>query len=66
MQKKKVKLKHLLLDQFETQGHPFYSSARIWDDGVIKPSDTRKVLSIALSAVYKNKDYKTNYGVFRM
>ena len=64
MQKKKIKLKHLL-DQFETQGHPFYSSA-IWDDGVIKPSDTRKVLSIALSAVYKNKEYKTNYGVFRM
>ena len=64
--KEENKIKAPLLDQFETQGHPFYSSARIWDDGVIKPSDTRKVLSIALSAVYKNKEYKTNYGVFRM
>ena len=64
--KEESKIKTPLLDQFETQGHPFYSSARIWDDGVIKPSDTRKVLSIALSAVYKDKEYKTNYGVFRM
>ena len=64
--KEESKIKAPLLDQFETQGHPFYSSARIWDDGVIKPSDTRKVLSIALSAVYKDKEYKTNYGVFRM
>mgnify|MGYP003341785996 FL=1 len=64
--KEESKIKAPLLDQFETQGHPFYSSARIWDDGVIKPSDTRKVLSIALSAVYKHKDYKTDYGVFRM
>ncbi|MFX5522626.1 carboxyl transferase domain-containing protein, partial [Acinetobacter baumannii] len=37
-------------DQYETQGHPYYSSARLWDDGIIDPIDTRRILGLALEA----------------
>jgi len=58
--------KQPILDTYEEQGHPYYASARLWDDGVIDPADTRKVLSLALSATL-NKDIEdTRYGVFRM
>ena len=39
-----------LLEQYETQGHPYYASARLWDDGVIDPAETRKVLGLGISA----------------
>ncbi|MBT7672582.1 MAG: hypothetical protein HN609_09685, partial [Proteobacteria bacterium] len=48
------------------QGHPIYSSARLWDDGIIEPTDTRKVLSIALSTVSNAPVTKSEFGVFRM
>jgi 3-methylcrotonyl-CoA carboxylase beta subunit len=41
-------------DQYETQGHPYYSSARLWDDGVFDPADTRRMLALGLSAVGKS------------
>lgn len=53
-------------DQFEAQGHPYYASARLWDDGVIDPADTRKVLALALSASYNAPIADTKFGVFRM
>ena len=54
-------------EQYETQGHPYYASARLWDDGVIDPVDTRGVLSLALSAAMNRPaDAETPFGVFRM
>lgn len=59
-----------LVEQYEKQAHPYYSSARLWDDGIIDPKDTRSVLGLALEVVNsKNKDSNLNssdYGVFRM
>ncbi len=52
--------------QYETQGHPYYASARLWDDGIIKPTDTRMVLGLALSAALNAPIEKTDFGVFRM
>jgi 3-methylcrotonyl-CoA carboxylase beta subunit len=53
-------------DQYERQGHPYYATARIWDDGVIDPADTRTVLGLALSAAANAPLAETRYGVFRM
>ena len=55
-----------ILDQYEHQGHPYYSSARLWDDGVIDPADTRMVLGLALSATLNQPPEPTKFGVFRM
>jgi 3-methylcrotonyl-CoA carboxylase beta subunit len=52
--------------QYERQGHPYYSSARLWDDGVIDPADTRMVLALALSASLNAPEQETRFGVFRM
>jgi 3-methylcrotonyl-CoA carboxylase beta subunit len=52
--------------QYETQGHPYYASARLWDDGVIDPADTRMVLGLGLSAALNAPVEKTTFGVFRM
>jgi 3-methylcrotonyl-CoA carboxylase beta subunit len=53
-------------DQYERQGHPYYATARLWDDGVIDPADTRRVLGLAL-AVASNAPFEdTRFGVFRM
>ncbi|TNE61345.1 MAG: methylcrotonoyl-CoA carboxylase [Alphaproteobacteria bacterium] len=53
-------------DQYEEQGHPYYASARLWDDGVIDPADTRRVLGLALSASMNAPIEPTRFGVFRM
>ena len=53
-------------DQYETQGHPYYASARLWDDGVIDPVDTRMVLGLSLSAAMNAPIGDTRFGVFRM
>jgi 3-methylcrotonyl-CoA carboxylase beta subunit len=52
--------------QYETQGHPYYSTARLWDDGVIDPKDTRTVLGLALSAAANAPLEAPGFGVFRM
>jgi 3-methylcrotonyl-CoA carboxylase beta subunit len=52
--------------QYETEGHPYYATARLWDDGVIKPADTRQVLGLALSATLNAPIEDTRFGVFRM
>jgi len=52
--------------QYETQGHPYYATARLWDDGVIDPAQTRRVLGLALSASLNAPIEKTQFGVFRM
>lgn len=55
-----------ILEQYERQGHPYYSSARLWDDGVIDPAQTRQVLALALSASLNAPIEPTPFGVFRM
>jgi 3-methylcrotonyl-CoA carboxylase beta subunit len=52
--------------QYETQGHPYYASARLWDDGVIDPAATRRVLALALSASLNAPIEPTEFGIFRM
>jgi 3-methylcrotonyl-CoA carboxylase beta subunit len=52
--------------QYEVQGHPYYASARLWDDGVIDPADTRMVLGLGLSAALNAPVEQTRFGVFRM
>jgi 3-methylcrotonyl-CoA carboxylase beta subunit len=53
-------------DQYETQGSPYYSTARLWDDGVIDPADTRRVLGMGLAAAANAPIPEPNYGIFRM
>ena len=55
-----------ILDRYESQGHPYYASARLWDDGVIDPAQTRQVLGLALSASLNKPIGETRFGVFRM
>ena len=58
--------KQPILDQFGRQSHPYYSSARLWDDGVIDPQDTRRVLALGLSAAMNAPIAEPKFGVFRM
>ena len=58
--------KNPIRDQYETQGHPYYASARLWDDGIIDPADTRRVLALGLSAALNAPIEPTRFGVFRM
>ena len=60
------KFKAPILAQYEEQGHPYYASARLWDDGVIDPAETRNVLGLALSAALNAPIEPTKFGVFRM
>ena len=53
-------------DQYEAEGHPYYASARLWDDGIIDPTDTREVLGLSISAALNRPIEETKFGVFRM
>ena len=53
-------------DKFEAEGHPYYATARLWDDGIIMPSETRRVLGLAFSAALNAPVPETKFGVFRM
>jgi len=61
-----AEIKQPILDQYEHQGHPYYSTARLWDDGVIDPAQTRDVLALALSAALNAPIEPTTFGLFRM
>ncbi len=60
------KIKAPIREKYEREGHPYYASARLWDDGVIDPADTRRVLGLGLSAALNAPIEETRYGVFRM
>ncbi|KAJ3063598.1 Methylcrotonoyl-CoA carboxylase beta chain, mitochondrial [Podochytrium sp. JEL0797] len=61
------KFKKPIMDMYEREGHPYFASARLWDDGIIDPSDTRKVVGLGLSASLNGMPFdKTKFGVFRM
>ncbi|MGR4869009.1 carboxyl transferase domain-containing protein [Variovorax sp. LARHSF232] len=53
-------------DQYEVQGHPYYATARLWDDGIIDPADTRRVLALALAATRNAPVPEPKFGIFRM
>ena len=59
-------LKAKVVEAYDKEGSPYYSTARLWDDGIIDPADTRRVLSLCLSAAAKPVPEDTKYGVFRM
>ena len=55
-----------ILDTYEREGSPYFATARLWDDGVIDPMDTRRVLSLGLEAALHAPIPETRFGVFRM
>ena len=55
-----------ILEQYEFQSHPYYASARLWDDGIIDPADTRLIIGLSLSAAMQVPIENTRFGVFRM
>jgi 3-methylcrotonyl-CoA carboxylase beta subunit len=61
-----AEFKQPLRDQFEVEGNPYYATARLWDDGIIAPSETRRVLALAYSAALNAPVGETRFGVFRM
>ncbi len=63
---RKTRSRQPIKEQYEHQGHPYYASARLWDDGVIDPADTRMVLGLGLSAALNAPIADTKFGVFRM
>lgn len=60
------RFKQPILDMYDTQGHPFYASARLWDDGIIDPKDTREVVGHALIAALRAPIQESQFGIFRM
>ncbi|MFI4887065.1 MAG: carboxyl transferase domain-containing protein, partial [Steroidobacterales bacterium] len=58
--------KQPIREQYERQGHPYYASARLWDDGVIDPLQTRRILGLSLAAVRNAPEEETRFGLFRM
>jgi 3-methylcrotonyl-CoA carboxylase beta subunit len=58
--------KQPIADRYEAQGHPYYASARLWDDGVIDPAQTRDVIGMGLSAALNKPVSDSKFGVFRM
>jgi acetyl-CoA carboxylase carboxyltransferase component len=58
--------KRPILDKYEAEGNPYYSTARLWDDGILDPAQTRRVLGLALSATLNAPIPETQWGVFRM
>ncbi|MBK66524.1 MAG: methylcrotonoyl-CoA carboxylase [Rickettsiales bacterium] len=60
------KFKKPIRDQYETQGHPYYASARLWDDGIINPKDTRRILGMSLKTALNAPIEDTKFGIFRL
>jgi 3-methylcrotonyl-CoA carboxylase beta subunit len=52
--------------KYETEGSPYYATARLWDDGIVTPQETRRVLSLAFSSTLNTPAEPTHFGVFRM
>jgi 3-methylcrotonyl-CoA carboxylase beta subunit len=65
-QEDEEKFKAPIREKYETEGSPYYSTARLWDDGIIDPKDTRNVISLALCAIVNAPIKPLNFGVFRM
>ena len=61
-----AEFKQPILDKYEREGSPYYSTARLWDDGILDPADLRRVLGLALGVVCAAPQTETQFGVFRM
>ncbi|WP_191601966.1 carboxyl transferase domain-containing protein [Marinomonas algicola] len=61
-----VTFKQPIIDTYEHQGHPYYASGRLWDDGVIDPAQTRSIIALSLAATQNRPQTETRFGVFRM
>ncbi len=61
-----AEFKRPIIDRYDREGEPYYSTARLWDDGILDPAQTRRVLGLALSAALNKPAQPTRYGVFRM
>ena len=61
-----AEFKRPTIEMFETQSHPLYASARLWDDGIINPLKSREILALSLSAALNAPVEDTKFGVFRM
>merc|ERR1712226_1765219 len=64
--KEEMAFKAPILAKYEKEGNPYHSTARIWDDGILDPVDTRDTLGVALAACLNAPVQGTNFGVFRM
>jgi acetyl-CoA carboxylase carboxyltransferase component len=60
------KFRRPILDKYEAEGNPYYSTARLWDDGILDPAETRMALGLALSVVLNGPRQESSFGVFRM
>ncbi len=65
-EQEEAQFKQPIIDQYEQQSHPFYASARLWDDGIIDPKDTREVVGHALAAALRAPIPESTFGIFRM
>lgn len=65
-EKEEAIFKQKILEKYEKEGSCYYSSARLWDDGIIMPSDSRKVLGLSLHIALNKEIENTKFGVFRM
>ncbi|TPH12588.1 carboxyl transferase domain-containing protein [Litorilituus lipolyticus] len=65
-EEEELQFKKPIMENYEHQGHPYYASARLWDDGIIDPADTRHVLGLAISASLNKPIEDTKFGIFRM
>ncbi|MCZ6592166.1 MAG: methylcrotonoyl-CoA carboxylase, partial [Alphaproteobacteria bacterium] len=65
-EEEEAEFKQSIQEQYEVEGHPYFASARLWDDGIIDPADTRRVLALGISAALNAPIEPTKFGVFRM
>jgi acetyl-CoA carboxylase carboxyltransferase component len=61
-----AQIRQPILDKYEREGSPYYSTARLWDDGILDPAQTRQALALGLSAAFNAPIPRPKYGVFRM
>jgi len=59
-------LRQPILDKYESEGSPYYSTARLWDDGILDPAETRRMLALGLSASFNAPIPDPKFGIFRM
>ena len=60
------KVRNPILEKYENEGNPYYSTSRLWDDGIIDPVDTRMILALGISTSLNAPLEKSNFGIFRM
>jgi acetyl-CoA carboxylase carboxyltransferase component len=65
-EQQQAEFKQPILEKYEREGNPYYSTARLWDDGILDPIETRRVIGLALSASLNAPIGPTKFGVFRM